>query len=98
MEHRKQSREQVHQKVSLYKFGMLDSIAYTENYSDQGMYININGLLFPKNSELEILCTELNNNTHRIVARVAHRDLSGIGVQFKNQEVEQQETEHKKAC
>jgi len=84
MDNRNRKRSDNYQKVSVHKNGMLDCNTYAKNYSDQGMYVVTNSLIYPKGSQLEITFDDENNVTRHAFAKVVHRDLYGIGVQFEN--------------
>ena len=68
--------------VSLYRDNELDSNTFTQNCSEHGMYIKTNGLLFPKESEIEIRYIGGKNQPIKLHAKVVHRSLNGIGISF----------------
>lgn len=84
MKHRNTLRNTEEVNVWLYQNDSLVAMAKTENMTDDGMYIKTNGLLFPKNSSLDIAFTPENSRPkNRLPAKVVHRTLHGIGVKFR---------------
>lgn len=84
MEYRHSSRDRKTVDVWLYKNNSLTVRGKTENLSDDGMYIKTNSLLFPINSDVEIVYSNDNSqSTKRVKAQVVHRTLNGIGLKFK---------------
>ncbi len=85
MNQRHASRHDESINVWLYQDNHLIAKAKTKNMTNEGMYINTNGLLFPKNSSVDISFEAENDKPlKRRKAKVVHRNLKGIGVTFVN--------------
>jgi len=81
VDYRQRPRVNKQQKISLYKANFRIGIAYTENVSDNGMYIKTNGLIYPPESMLEIAYLD-DSRTYCLLAKIVHRNRDGIGVKF----------------
>ena len=82
---RKHNRSLKEMFVRLYKNKNLQALAKTENLTSSGMFIHTNSLLYPKNFLLDIIYDEPETGKqHCINAKVIHRSLKGIGVQFQH--------------
>ena len=73
--------------VWLYQNDNLIVMAKTENLTKDGMYIKTDGLIFPKDSAVEVAFLQENGKPKKhIKAKVVHRTLTGIGVTFDDNE------------
>jgi hypothetical protein len=87
MEKRKFDREAKHIKVRLYQDDTFVTLAKTHDIGKNGMFINTDVLLFPKNSHLDVVLDsqlgDLSERT-RYSATVMHRSLRGMGIRLNN--------------
>lgn len=84
MENRSQVRTPEEIVVWLYQNDSLTARAKAKDFTEEGMYIQTNGLLFPKNCAVDVVFSSFDDNsTQRKKAQVVHRTLNGIGVKFK---------------
>jgi len=82
-EHRKDFRSQKKMNVWIYRDQMLMGLARTVNFSSKGMFIKTDALRFPKSSELEVVFNDEHaEQRHCLVAKVVHRSMKGIGIEF----------------
>ncbi len=83
MKHRSTLRDSKEIPIWLYQNDDLVTQAKTENLTDEGMCIKTNGLLFPKNTTIDIAFAPENNKpSNRRRAKVIHRSLNAIGIEF----------------
>lgn len=83
--HRKTDRSATEIDVRLYEDTNLLALAKAKNHTSTGMFILTNSLLHPKGSSLNVSFEESKSSgTCSYTAKVIHRTINGIGVQFQS--------------
>jgi len=81
-EHRRSSTEM---SIRLFQNGSLQNLAKTQNLTSSGMFIQTDALLYPKDTLIDILLEDQCNSVcFKVEAKVIHRSLQGMGVEFLN--------------
>jgi len=89
-EQRGHHRSSTEMNIRLFQNGSLQNLAKTQNLTSSGMFIQTDALLFPKGTLLDIVLEDLNNSVcFKVQAKVIHRSLKGIGVEFLNPDGQQ---------
>ncbi len=86
-EHRWSSRKEINLDVNLYypPIGMINGT--THNISLEGMYLSINGIDIPPQTQLEICFTAATHGKsieHQLQASVIHGSVNGIGLMLQH--------------
>lgn len=82
---RETQRSLIEIDVRLYENSNFLALGRAINHSTCGMFIQTNSLLHPKGSSLNVsFNTPESSETCSFKARVVHRTINGIGVQFQH--------------
>jgi len=84
-EQRGHHRSSTELNIRLFQSGSLQNLAKTKNITSSGMFIQTDALLFPKGTLLDVVLEDMDNAVcFKVEAKVIHRSLKGIGVEFLN--------------
>ena len=82
-DNRKFPRMQDDCDVLIYKENSLIVKAHTENCSECGVYLQTDGLLFPKDTSVKLVFSNEGSQEKPVFGKVVHRTLRGVGIEFE---------------
>jgi len=84
-EQRQHRRSSTEMNIRIFQNGYLQNLAKSQNLTSDGMFIQTDALLFSKGTLLDVVFEDMNHSIcYKVEARVVHRSLKGIGVEFLN--------------